>query len=630
MVTFDSGGVGAENATTAGQLAQFTGDVTINGAIYPYQLRVDGTTLLNTNGRFRESEIFYGSSGTLHLNTDDANITNVWSSSDVSGAAGVPQNVIIDQDYNLDSNKTVLGNLRVDSGTLNLNSNELRFLSGPANTSFLGTVASGASITGDGVYAERFIPKRSDDERAFRLITSPVDGNTVREAIQNNGTAVAGYDTQITGGAAVDGFDQSPTNNPSLFTYDNSGAAWQAVTNTINQSFNAGQPYRLFVRGDRSIDLTQAAPAAVDTRLRATGSVLTGDVTFNSASTRNPLSNAAGAFNFIGNPYLAPVDMAAVLSSATDVNPNAFYVWDPTVNARGAYVTVFTDPASPGTIGTNNNTNSTANQYLQPWQAVFIQNSNSATAASITFTEGDKHTTTQNITVFNANNVAGRLGIQLVGPQGNTLDGLFIDLDPAHNAAVDDRDIQKLPNLDESMEVAQAGGLFTLWKDVTPVDGTIIPLNITNYRKTQYTFDITSLPSLTDFEVVLVDQFTNTTTPLQAGQQVAFTVDAAQAGSTAADRFYLQFNNTTLSMNDDFYLQKISMYPNPVTSGVFFLQLPQEVPATIELYNLVGQRVHAAVTSGSSQVNLPILPEGIYILKVNTSYGLKSIKVQVK
>jgi hypothetical protein len=56
-----------------------------------------------------------------------------------------------------------------------------------------------------------------------------------------------------------------------LFTFNTSSQEWQAVTNTFGK-LNAGDAYRIMIRGSRNTDMTMDNnnPPATDTKLRAT------------------------------------------------------------------------------------------------------------------------------------------------------------------------------------------------------------------------------------------------------------------------------------------------------------------------------------------------------------------------
>src|SRR5690606_29972019 len=134
--------------------------------------------------------------------------------------------------------------------------------------------------------AERFIPAR----RAFRLLSSPVTTTSSinanwQEGVNNPDTSTnnnpnPGYGTHITGSTTgANGFDATPSGNPSLFYLDVDNQSWEPFANTDNTTIQAGVPHRLMVRGGRDINVTSNSAAPSDTRLRTTGSLHTGPQT---------------------------------------------------------------------------------------------------------------------------------------------------------------------------------------------------------------------------------------------------------------------------------------------------------------------------------------------------------------
>ncbi|HEY0045395.1 MAG TPA: hypothetical protein VGB44_01650, partial [Flavobacterium sp.] len=124
------------------------------------------------------------------------------------------KNLIIDNasGVTLQGATNLTGILSVQAGTFNTG-NMLTLKSNAAGSAVIapviGTVAGEMTI-------ERYIPAR----RAFRFLSSPVDGGTIRSNWQENGAEVAGLGTDITGpGGAANGFDPSGSNNPSMFSY---------------------------------------------------------------------------------------------------------------------------------------------------------------------------------------------------------------------------------------------------------------------------------------------------------------------------------------------------------------------------------------------------------------------------
>jgi hypothetical protein len=296
----------------------------------------------------------------------------------------------------------LFGVVYVDQGTLNTNGNlSLRCAFGtPPKTAQVGPV--GGTIVGD-VTVEQCYPAR----RAFRFISPSVTTATsIRENWQENPVGYLdnprlGYGTHITGvspgsaNASVgqdgnNGFDYNPSGNASMFTFDNSTPSWNRVTNA-NGVLTAGQAYRLFLRGDRSIDVTSNSSPPTNTRLSATGVLAIGGQSVSN------LSGDAGAFNFIGNPYQAQVDMNSLVTGSTNISSTEYYVWDPTLGGsptpglsggRGAYVTVNLPSGTNSFTPSGSNKGSNANQYLQPMQAAFV--TTTGAAASMTFEESYK------------------------------------------------------------------------------------------------------------------------------------------------------------------------------------------------------------------------------------------------
>jgi hypothetical protein len=178
-------------------------------------------------------------------------------------------------------------------------------------------VAPSSGGTIDNIVVERFIPAK----RAYRLLSSPVtsstsirynwqeDQNNTSQLYSNNSNTKLGFGTHISGSTTgANGFDATQSGNASLFTFDNTAQNWSPIANTNIVTLNAGAPYRLMVRGDRSIDLNTNTPTATNTVLRTTGSLRIGPHVDSS------LSTVENEFNFIGNPYQSPIDIEAILN----------------------------------------------------------------------------------------------------------------------------------------------------------------------------------------------------------------------------------------------------------------------------------------------------------------------------
>ena len=475
------------------------------------------------------------------------------------------------------------------------------------------------------VTAERYIPAN----RAYRFVSSPVTTTTsIYANWQENGGTTAGLGTHITGATgAIGGFDVTASNSPSLFTFDNTAASWNAVTNTNVNVLGAGVPYRLMVRGDRTISMATNTPEPTNTTLRSIGTLFTGSKLFAG------LNETAGAYNFIGNPYQAPVDMKTVLEDADNLNIYYYYVWDPNMGTRGAYVTgILAD-------GSNTITGSWVNNYLQPGQACFVKTS-SAAAASLTFQESYKYTAATNESVFRMT-ASNPSNIRLTLYDSNALraneaalDGLLVFFGANYTNAVDGSDAGKFTNLDETFSTTNDGKSLSVESRTTAVDTDVIPLKIAQYRGTNYTI-VAKGTNLDGATAYLYDKHLDTYTLIPSSGTVnyAYTIDAADAATSASDRFSVTFTSKGLGTGN-VVKADFALYPNPSKGGRFNVMMPNvSNNAKLSIYNIIGQQVYttALKSDTSNQINPnKSLAPGTYIIKITDGGKTTSDKLIIE
>ncbi|WP_223810205.1 T9SS type A sorting domain-containing protein [Psychroflexus gondwanensis] len=530
----------------------------------------------------------------------------------------------------------LFGVVYVDQGTLNTNGNlslGCDFVTG--KTAQVGPV--GGVIVGN-VTVEQCYPAR----RAFRLISPSVTTSTsIRENWQENPLGYQddprpGYGTHITGvspGSADaivgqdgdDGFDYSPSGNASMFTFNNATPSWDRIGNT-NGGLTAGEAYRLFLRGDRSINITLNGSPPSNTRLSATGVLAAG------TQTEINLSNTAGAFNLIGNPYQAQVDMNSLVTGSSNISGLEYYVWDPTLGGipapgspggRGAYVAV--------DLGTGNNTSSSsANEFLQPMQAFFVRTGTDATA-SVTFQEAMK-AVNQTQTVVKSNSVQEYINIQLFNAeafsQGSTpSDGLRINFDKSFSISTED-DSPKLGNLDENLARVEGNVFSAIERRPLPEATEELPLFINQYRRESYVmkFDVTDNLNT---EVFIKDKYLDQVTEITSSDNTySFVIDSSIPESEASDRFSLVFEPVSLSIGDE-NLVNLSLYPNPTKGNFSISGIDSGQDTEVKIYNLIGQQVYTAKLSGQSTIEVADFngTTGVYLVKLKTNQGEKTFKL---
>jgi hypothetical protein len=513
------------------------------------------------------------------------------------------------KDLTINANRTLTiaaGNKLTVSGNL-INNGTIVFKSNATATAMFDVFNGTQSGTGV-VTTERYIPAK----RAFRFLSpSATTSTSIKLNWQENAGTTTGLGTHITGvDGATNGFDATATNNPSLYTFDNSTGAWVAVTSTLSNTLTAGTPYRLMVRGDRLVNLTTNTPTATETVLRATGTLKTG-------SFSPTLNQAAEGFSFVGNPYQAPLDIEAVLNAATNMNTGVAYYWDPTLNARGGYV-------ARNLTTNSNDVTSNFNEFLQPGQAIFVKKANTASAASVTIIESHKSVANGASGVFRTTtpNDYGLLRVNLqanINNQWQTIEGTLAIFNSGFNTAVTDEDATKMANLDEEVSFVQNNTSLAIACQPNPTITSELPIRLNNTRHTNYQwqFDIANYSGPTPF---LLDTQNNSITQITNTTVVPFTAD------TNANRFKIVFQNAALNLSD--FSTQLALYPNPAKAGASFY-VDGITEATVTVSNLLGQNVPVETKSQGNTLQVTpntSLSQGVYLVNITTQGNTQQVK----
>lgn len=409
-------------------------------------------------------------------------------------------------------------------------------------TGVIGEITDGASalLNATAVTVERFIPKR----RAFRFIspsvttTASIKANWMEGGVNNSidppfNDPHPGYGTNITGrNPEANGFDATRTTNPSIYKFNAANQRWDSVPNT-HGSLSAGDAYSLLVRGDRSTDMRTNNPDTTNTILRAAGKLWIG--------TYSPvLSNAAGKYTFIGNPYASPVNFKKMWANSSTTNvASSYYAFDPRLSRRGAYVSynAFNDKTS--------DPSSEVNENIQPGQAFFVQTNNDG-SASINFEEGFK--SIGNTKVFGRNpSVVSNLSIQLLlslneGLENNA-DGVTSYFDKDFSTAIGNEDSYKFTNLDENLAINHSGTSLSMEGRPTITANDTIPLKIWQFRQKNYYLKLTGSNFSPELKAFVKDAYLHKENPVDLSTVTLFpfTIDTAVAASSASDRFSIVF-----------------------------------------------------------------------------------------
>lgn len=622
--------IGNSLTITNGTLEAETNTITYNGANQTIASTVDGVNYGNLTLSGSGTKTFSGNTtinGDFIVSAVDvvAPTTISFAGSGAQNIAGINYNNI---EFSGSGTKTFTSNGQINStgsltipsgnGTIDFDgaSNDVifTFKSDNSSTAVIGNVGS-YSLSGN-VTVERYTKSR----RAFRFFTSSVTTTSTindnwQEGQANPDTATIlnaneGFGTSITGaGGAANGFDTSGSNAPSMFGFDNDANTWTTVTNTNVNTLSAGAPYRMIVRGDRSINLASNSSPATETTLRARGTMHTGDYTVTAT-----LADTDQKYLFLGNPYQSPVNMQSVLAASAGLIQDFIYVWNSNAATRGAYETIDVTTADPM-------------KYVQPGQSFFVQAS--STSPSVTFTEADKVVAEVDETIFRMNNVTvqtntSRLSLKLYEATAYSLGAHFSDKlnirFGAFENSIDALDATKFSNPDEEIATVNNETRLSYESRTSPTIGEVIPLSIKKYRSENYIF-VFDVEPMQGVQMYLEDQYLNTLTAIETGTtfMYEFSVETGNEASLDENRFRIVFEEVVLSNPVFENEMTIKSYPNP-SNGSFTVTLPNHENGSIAIFNVLGQKVADFETVGSS--TLPILLNG----KITTgTYFVKAI-----
>ena len=553
--------------------------LTVPAAYFTVEEFIDLSGLNGTNGRIK----FEMTAGTGSIRFRDLSIKDFlgyyfsngnWTPMDPSGNSTPADDIYVaDGTASLTSN-TSARNVHVNTGaTLNIesiltiagnivNDGDLVFVSSATAHGELDVVPSGSTVTGD-ITVQNYMSVN----RAYRMVSSPVTTTTTihdnwqEAASSNTDNPATGFGTHITG-TLIDqqnGFDATATGNPSMFTVDVANQVFDPIDNTDVNTLSAGNPYLLFVRGDRSIDLTNDA-SENETILRAKGTMFTGSNT----QTYTGASDF-GKFVMFGNPYQSAVDITTVFANSSNINSGYYYVYDPTFADYGKYVTIDLSLA-------------TANKYLQPGQAAQV-----ATAAAgdvtIVFGEIDKAPGYFVASSVNGQTADNALSVQLytennfvnAGPLHDNLEIIFAQ---GSDNGLTPEDAVKPMNFYENLGIDLSGTLLSIENRNMPQPGEVFNLFTDGYQHTDYVLKMT-VNGLDDVFLFLDDKYTNNSVKLDVGENAySFSVDSTDALSIAVDRFSIR-TEQRLGVDHNELLSGVRVYPNPLAGNTFYINSPK-------------------------------------------------------
>ena len=510
-------------------------------------LTIKGSTL-KIGGSIINQGILDVSAGTIEMNGHSAQI--------------IPANAFLNNNiYNLiiSNNVTLTGPLNL-KGTLSFGNNNdtlftsdnLTLKSAVDGTARLADITNGGKNTGNAIIGKTTIERYVSAKRAWRLLAVPItamDAPSINTAWQekaggnSNANPNPGYGVQITGGTSALGFDQGVNNNPSIKIYNSATNTLNpiAASTGTNTPISAYPAYFLFVRGDRSTQLSQGSYAALTpTTLRMKGQIFTGNSIVS--------INAANA-TLVGNPYPSAIDFHAL--NKNNVN-DKMYVWDPKMNGGsgvGGYITMIWNSGDAGYDKTSA-ASTGVSQYIQSGEAFFVESTDGINTGTLGIKEMYKYAGGSDL-IFKpmTANASKKMRIDLFAinatEPASLSDGVLTTYNDVNSNAVDKNDANKLYNSAENICIGREGKDLAIErrKPIEKNDTTFI--NLYTLKKQQYKLEITTEGiNKTGLHALIKDKYLgiqkDTALNMDGITDVFFTVNN-DAASYAVNRFSIVF-----------------------------------------------------------------------------------------
>ncbi|WP_439130906.1 T9SS type A sorting domain-containing protein [Polaribacter sp.] len=438
-------------------------------------------------------------------------------------------------------------------------------------------IVNGTSdITGTVRYF-RDLQNDADVTKAWYLVSSPLTGEVFDTAFADKNDIASGTGS-----------------NRGIATYNAASNDWTYFNGTaINATSGKGFSAKITPDG---ITFALGGGEYADNALGFEGDLNTADVS-------TAVVTDGNGFNLLGNPYPANINTATFLTDNTaNLASETIWVWD---SSAGNYITHVTAEAF----------------ILAPTQGFFVKASANANVnfaksnqalSGGTFQKAGKQEVHLLMTDGSSDRFARILYTENAttdfdnGYDGQAFEGIANNLDVYTNLVAKSEgekyQIQALPNTD--------------------LEDLVIPVGVTAEAGKTITFSalVTNLP--TELSVYLEDRPNNTFTKLDENGEYTVTLDTAVNGS---GRFFLHTSSSVLS-TDDVVLTGVNVYT--VNNSLRITGI-NSTEAGVEVYNILGKKVldQDFSSRGSTDIRLPKLSLGVYIVNLTTEKGKISKKI---
>ncbi len=619
----NTNGIGIATINTNGTAIEFTSPTDFTGIVEIYYTISDNE--------------FEDLAGYVLIEVVEPSLDVIWSSQNWSNNNGpsITQNAFINDNLTLTDNLScndltispemtliVPPNVILNVAGQLMNEGTIIFKSDATGTGIFG-VYNQPEVQGQGIVkVEQYVgPKR-----AWRMLTSPLKGFeyiSVYDNWQNGGQEIAGSGMNLFSASGGNGLHAGGSAF-SIKKYPTSGTAtaWIDVTDTFSEPLFdpiKNNSFVVFTTGPYTTAATNINTGSAETIYSASGNLITGDIIYDNLPT--------DVHSFIGNPYVSPIDPAALFADNTAFTK--LWVWDPSLSTVGGYLAYDLTTGWSNTSESYSNT-SGSKTMLQSGQAFFVK---PATVSTLIIKETHKTSVVDNGVFFKTSSssveqIRAVLSKEVNGTIQNE-DAAVVTLYTDGDNAVTVLDAEKMTKGGENISILTNQNHLTVEHRATAQMQDEVQFylygmnNISVYNLKVYTKDYAGLqPYLWD---TLNDTYHIIPTDDSAYNH-SFTILDPNAEK---ERFRVVFDATLSTTINQ--LDQISIYPNPVNNGKLTIALPNSLTdVNYRIVNMLGQTIkQGLLNSGVNQLEINAAI-GVYNVIINSNGQSTTKKILIK
>lgn len=481
----------------------------------------------------------------------------------------------------LDGNQKSINDVTVE-GNLTINSDRSLTVAGNLVNTGNFTIASGASLIVNGIATGNLVYNRNIDGNKWYLIGSPLAGQTIVDFANNHPSIAKGS------GSGTD-------RNIALAPFDNSKA------NSLRWSYyKVGQVDE--INGDDTADLL-APGKGFTTRLTSNGTLaFTG--TINTENVAKTVTQGTNSFNLVANPYTSYLSSADFLTQNSGVGKSlktqTLWVWNQNLN---------------GGLGDYDTRVTVQNFEIAPGQAFFVEVENtndinfSAAAQSHqntdTFLKSERPEIKLNITD----------GTNIKFTEIYYIDGTTTGFDNGYDGEIFNGVSSNFQVFSGLVSKTDEKKLSIQSLPNSNHEAMIIPIGINAKSGTEIEFstEIKNLPA--GLNVYLEDTSKNTFTKLSDSNSKHKIVLEEDLNGTG--NFYLHTRAKVLATETE-VLDNISIYSS---KGKVTINGIVNSDINLSIFTILGSKVYKTnfTSNGRSEITLPKLSKGVYLLQIKSS-----------